>query len=356
MKNHNAEICKKIAAGLLTAAVIVTGIFAVPARADAEGLAEDKIVYDNNYLMSDYWTQADKKAPVKEGYVFGGWYKDGDGADAITEAEAAEYNGTAYAKFVPAYVLSVKAQNESGVEENDNKAASIRLMSSVDGRNYQQVGITLLLNNKIDMNPEAATKVFDGIVVTEAENKKTVYANQIFGKVSRYVSVWRLNNILDTNDSKIIYVRPYWITPDGTKVEGLAKYVHVEDGYKNLVSVPVNLMTDKAVAAGALQVTCDDNRFEFYAAEKGVETGKLLTEMEFNATDSGKTVKIVGNAVEVGTAVKADGIYANVRFQLKDGQEYKGGTGDFLKFTVTGEDFCDWDEQVVRMDVWDVQY
>ena len=357
MKDHSTKICKKLTVGLLTAAVIVAGMFAVPAKADAEGSTEesikDEIIYDSSYDMLKYWTADKKTAPVKTGYVFGGWYAD-EGTTPLTEETAAGFKGTSYAKFVPAYVLSVKAQNEKGVGKDDGTVANMRLMSSVDGKNYQNVGITVLLNNKKDVSPdEPATKVYNGIMVTGETEPRM--ANQIFGTQSKYMSVWRLNNIADANDSKIIYVRPYWTTPDGTKVEGLAKYVHVEDGYERLVSVPVNLMTDPLtsgqIAAGALQVTCTDDRFEVY----GVETGRVLEEMDYNSTDR-KAVKIVGNAAKVNTLAQADDIYANIRFKLKDGAEYEGGKGKFLKFTVTGENFCNWNEEDVAIDAWDVQY
>lgn len=348
MGNRSIKICKKITVGLLAVSVAVTGMIAVPRTVCAEEPIEDKVIYDSSYKMSKFWSAEEKTAPIKEGYVFGGWYKDGEGTTPLTEAPADDSMET-YAKFVPAYVLSVKAQTESGVVENDGKAASIRIISSVDGNAYKNVGIEIRLNNIIEMQAPEATKVYDGIMVEgEAEARQ---AKDIFGTVSCYLSVWRLNNILDKNDSKLIYVRPYWTTVDGTKVEGLAKYIHVEDSYKKLVSVPVNLMTGEAVAAGALKVTCNDDRFEFY----DVETGRLFTEMDHNAVDT-KNVKIVGNAAEVNQQKNADGLYANIRFKLKDGADFEGGKGEFLKFTVTGESFCDWDEKTISINAWDIQY
>lgn len=346
MGNHSMKICKKITAGLLAVSVAVTGMIAIPRTVCAEEPIKDEVIYDS-LKMSDYWKTEEKTAPIKEGYVFGGWYKE-EGNTPLKEAPADSSIKT-YAKFVPAYVLSVKAQIESGVAENDGKETSIRIMSSVDGNAYKNVGVEILLNNIIDMNAPVATKVYDGIMVDgETEPRQ---AKDIFGTVSRYLSVWRLDKILDKNDSKLIYVRPYWTTVDGTKVEGLAKYIHVEDSYKNLVSVPVNLMTGEAVAAGALKVTCNDERFEFYDVEKGC----LFTEMEHKAVDV-KNVKIVGNVAKVNQLANADGLYANIRFKLKDGADFENGKGKFLKFTVTGEDFCDWKEETISINAWDIQY
>lgn len=354
MRGHSMSVCKKITAGLLTATVIAAGIFVAPSKVNAETAEEDKVIYDNTYKMSEYWSSEEKKAPIKTGYVFGGWYAD-EGNTPLTEATAASYTGTAYAKFVPAYVLSVKAQNEIGVAENDGVTASIRILSSVDSKQYKNVGIKLLLNNKNDKSPEPSTQVYSGLGVTVEDKTEVRTAKQIFGEASAFVSGWRIYNISDKNDSKIIYVRPYWTTMDGTKVEGLAKYVHVEDGYKKLVSVPVNILSKETAAAGALQVTCTDDRFEFYDVEERFETGKIFAEMEYNAVDS-KNIKLVGNAAAVNETAVIDGLYANIRFKLKDGAVYESGTGDFAKFTVTGVDFCDWNESDVAINAWDIRY
>lgn len=348
MGNHNMKICKKITAGLLAVSVAVAGMIVVPRTVCAEEPIEDKVIYEGSFKMSDYWKTEEKTAPIKEGYVFGGWYADEGGTAPLKEAPADTGTKT-YAKFVPAYVLSVKAQIESGVTAGDNAKASIRIISSVDGNGYKNVGVEILLNNKINMNAPEATKVYDGIMVEDETEPRQ--AKDIFGTVSRYLSVWRLNGIEDQNDSKIIYVRPYWTTIDGTRVNGLAKYIHVEDSYNKLVSVPVNLMTGEAVAAGALKVTCNDEKFEFYDVEKG----RLFTEMEHKAVDA-KNVKIVGNVAKVNQLANADGLYANIRFKLKDGADFENGKGKFLKFTVTGEDFCDWKEETISINAWDIQY
>lgn len=355
MRGHSMSVCKKITAGLLTAVVIAAGIFTAPTRVKAEEAQEAKVIYDNTtYKMKDYWSDTEKKAPIKAGYVFGGWYAD-EGKTPLTEKTAASYLETAYAKFVPAYVLSVKAQNEVGVAEGDGKKAAIRIVSSVDSKQYKNIGITLLLNNKNDKSPDPTTQVYSGLEATKDGVTKVCTAKQLFGEASEFVSGWRIYNIADQNDSKIIYVRPYWTTLDGTKVEGLAKYVHVEDGYKKLVSVPINILSKETAAAGVLQVICTDDRFEFYDVEGRFEAGKLFEDMEYNAVDS-KNVKLVGNVATVDEAATVDGLYANIRFQLKNGANYESGTGDFTTFTVTGEDFCDWNEKDVVIDAWDVRY
>lgn len=362
MKNQSVRNYRKIAAGLLAAALIATGVYAMPTKAGTTKATDaTEITYvacDENFKMSDYWSATEKKAPVKDGYVFGGWYKgasDPDGAEdgkkALTETEAATFNGTVYAKFVPAYVLSVKAQNGYGTT-GDTAKTNTRVISSVDATDYQTVGMQVQLGNS-GVQEVSATKVYSGIIVKkDANTEETFKADAVFGEASKYLMVWKITNIAKANFAKSICVRPYWVTPDGTKVYGLAKYVHVEDGYSNYISVPVNLMTGQKIAAGMLQVTCTDDRVEL--PETGaVENGKLFAEMEYNRVND-KTVKIVANGTTVGTNEVADGIYANIRFKLKDGKEWTSSNP--LIFTISGESFCNWAEQTVTIDAWDYRY
>ena len=334
---------KNIVIGLMAIAVIVAGILMLPktAKAEADVVTVGEIVYDNSYTMSSYWTEDAKTAPTKAGYVFGGWYsKTGDTTfEALTSSST-----TAYAKFVPDYVLSVRAQNEDGTKANNGKT-SIRVLSSVDSEKYQSVGFDIWLANKKQLTmkdsegnsvaPLATTRAYSNIMVGE----DTVSATSTFGSAAKYFVVWRLDNILDVNDSKIIYVRPYWITLDGTKVEGLAKYVHVEDGYLNYISVPVNLMGGKDVAAGVVKMTYDTTKLKFI----GFEEGWVLPVMLDNHETAG-TIGMVGNTEEVNVNTSADGIYANIRFEVID------NTVDVNKLTFTlseDADFTNWSEEDV---------
>lgn len=365
-KNMNSV--KKIVAGVLAIAMLVAGITVRPKTADAAGEYKDEIVYeDRTSEFSLSWKAG--KTPEKAGYVFGGWYeKTGEGSyksiDSITAASKADDTSITEgicAKFVPAYVMSVKAQIDADTTgADDGIGACLRVMSSVDSLDYQTVGFTILLNNSIDVstvyndgNALEATKVYDGLVVTEGDTEKTLYAKDIFGTQSEYLSVWRLNDIVDANDAKIIYVRPYWVTCDGTRVEGLAKYIHVEDSYNNYISVPVNLYQNKDVAAGVLQMSYNSEYFTVH----DVEYGKVFEEMEYNSGLDG-ALMFVGNKSEI-ESVTANGLYVNVRFALTETGKanYQGvGTGKFLSFEVGSEEFSNWDEETVTIDSWDVQY
>lgn len=353
------RLTKKLTAGLLAVMLTVSGVSVMAGTVKAEQpIVKETGVRYEEFSVSNYWTTGEKKAPTKDGYVFGGWYTK-ESNDVMTALKESEMSGTerAWAKFVPAEVLSVKAQIDEKTSKNGanrTEYASIRLISGVDSTDYQKVGFKVLLNNTNELNNSdgsklETTKVYSGLKTT-AESATIVYPNTVFGKAATKFSVWRLDEIVKENDTKIINVTPYWITLDGTKVEGLSKYVHIEDGYKGYVSVPVNLRSAEQIAAGKVTVSYPEG---LTLAEDKTEMNDVFKKnnMAIYNDTAKRTITIVGNAENVNTNVAANGILANLRFT-------KGDTTSegFLKFNATNEDFCNWDEATVSIDVWDIQY
>lgn len=356
MKKEGMKLVKKLTAGLLAAGMLVTGCMYTSKPVTA-AVAEDEVIYESVDNIGAYWKTSEKKAPVKAGYVFGGWYKKVDtsyvalrSSDLNTDEDVdCDYTGEAYAKFVPAQVLSVKAQNSENMSTEDgagaisgDNAGHIRVLSSLDSLDYQKVGFEIRLANTGADKGGETTKVYSGIQV----GSSNVQANAVFGGVSQYLSVWQLDKIdTPSNCNKIIYVRPYWVTLDGTTVKGLAKYVHIEDCYKNYVSVPVNILNEDAVAqmaAGAVNMTYSNDGFKFVE----VEAGRILPEMESN--QSGTTIKMVGNAA-YNEYNAGETLYANVRFE-------KPASGS-ATFENTMVQFCDWNEELVTVtEKWDIKY
>lgn len=358
MNKRISNAMKKLTVSVLAVIMVVSGIVIMPETVEAETGTDDTVVYeDRTSDFQAYWkADGSGTAPSKAGYVFGGWYTgnetDGYTALNVTTATAklAEENLTdgVIAKFVPSYVLSVKAQINEGVTKGDGKVASIRIISSVDSKSYQKVGFEVLLNNAIPLyqdennTPLETTRVYGGGLQVGSDATDVRTPRDLFGPASNYISVWRLDDIIDDNDTKIIYVRPYWITKDGTKVEGLAKYVHIEDGYNGYISIPINLYTAELVAAGQLEMSYASDKIEIAKDANGnmlVEYGKMFDEMAFNGDTAG-SIKFVGNTSKA-TEVAADDIYVNVRFKKTSESTYQGaGKGEFLTFTVNGEEFC----------------
>lgn len=354
-------LVKKITAGVLAVGMVVGGIMIVPEQADA-AIVADKVIYEEGYDITKLWDATNPQAPVKAGYVFGGWYS-AKAEDAYLTKEAAATATTAYAKFVPAQVLSVKAQNMEGTGTDASITSThVRIISSLDSKNYAKVGFDIYLANSVQLykgdvegEPLETDKIYDGLLVGK---EKKEHASEIFGGVSRYVSVWQLENIDNDHWGKIIYVRPYWITKDGTKVQGLAEYVHIEDEYKGYVSVPVNLLNKEVaaqVAAGKINMTYSNAEDKEVALKfKKVEAGRMLPEM--NATANGNVIQMVGNAINVDDYNSNETLYANIRFEKPQGTE----TADVdVDFEMTIGQFCNWKEEDVDMDEtekWDVKY
>lgn len=354
---NRKDLFKKLIAGVAVIAMVASCVVAMPETADAAD--SDKVIYENISNISTY-RSGSYTAPTKPGYFFGGWY-DAENGTALTEDEANKAS-SAYAKFVPSYVLSAKVQNKANTTSGDG-ATSIRMVSAVDSWDYQKVGFKVLLNNdetKQVLNEDGSaletTKGYTGLLVSGKTDPVT--ADQLFGAAAEYLMVWRLDDIADSNDAKIINITPYWITADGTKVEGLTKYAHVEDGYKGLVNVPINLCDDAVqMAAGLLEMTYDSDNLELYGVEYG-----LFDSDKMAYSDKGGSIKFVGNVEVADGDIAANGIYVNVRFSVKETvaegvTKWQGtGVGDFLTFDVTGEQFCDWDEELVDVDAWNIQY
>ena len=218
---------KKILLGLVSLVVLLSCVeFGV--RADDTS----KIVYDpvenvattyrgdtNNYSYPD----------EKEGFVFAGWYKESESGNSayvpMTETEANSAT-KAYAKYVPVEVLSVKAQvNEAALKDeitNANRAA-IRLLTTVDSRDYEKVGFSVHRADKDYTYNLESTGVFRyvrAIGTTDSAYDETFTPETAFCADSHYFeSVTFANMPNDAVDIELT-ATPYWVTQDGTKVEG----------------------------------------------------------------------------------------------------------------------------------------
>ena len=187
---------------------------------------ETGIRYLENTTIADCRKNGIYTAPTAiSGYVFGGWYNDDKGQDPMTEEEANQAT-TAFAKWVPDYVLSIKAQvNQNALDDNfegDNRAA-IRLLTSVDSQKYQAVGFDVVrgdyptytyhLNSK---NIFTQVRVIDG-KDGEYEDKKP---EDVFGSESHFFEAVTFINMPVGAVNTELKATPYWVTPDGTRVEG----------------------------------------------------------------------------------------------------------------------------------------
>lgn len=353
---------------MLVASMIV-GVATWITANDAEAADVQTVADFVSMNTADYWSDAEgaekriaPEHPTKVGYLFGGWYESATDTTAYT-AEEMKSVTTAYAKFVPAQVLSVKSQVTDGTTV-ESSSTSIRVVSAVDSNQYSQVGFDIKATKDDGTTKtwgKPATKVYTKF--NSAEGAKT--AEQIFGEPAEYFFAYQINKVPnnDANGAKqkdfdtSFLATPYWVTMDGTKVEGLAKYVHVEDSYLNLISIPVYLKSsDVEAAAGILSLTYNSNSMTY----KDCKNGTLFE--EGMAADQGNgVVKCVAN-VEKLEDKPANGMFINLRFQLKDAavkaEETLGYTFDV---TAAASDFCDIKEVLISeksqtIKAWDIYY
>ena len=350
MRREVLGYVKKATAGLMAAALVLAGTVVSTVSVDAANTTGVVYKQVDNATFKTYWKADLKKAPAysdivanaTEDYLFGGWYSEATDGHALTAEEAAAAKGTVYAKFVPATLMSVKVQNASGVTASSD-SANVRLVSAVDSLDYEKVGFVFYSNDTPSKGDKVnTTKVYQDLKAGES----TLLPEAVFGTAAKYFTAWRLTGIIKANFSKVVYVRPYWITKDGTEVEGLPKYAHVEDGIERYVNVPIYL-SDVSTAAGVLSVTKPAGVGDVV----GIEKGHVFGEMDHAV--NGDTVKVVGNVSDITRNANGNDIYVNIRYKAGT---YSGVGSGLIGFTVGSEDFCDKDETRVTVDVWDVQY
>ena len=340
---------KKLMAGCMAFTIIAAGVVIVPETVTA---AAKEVCYatEAEYDISKYWTEDDatKKVPMKEGYIFGGWYKEDKTPwkeSELTNSNIKEI--AAIAKFVPSEVLSIKTQAALG-----DDASSLRLLSSVDCLEYQEVGFEYKLGGKALAKTENITQVYNGIKRNKtASENDLIYAPDTFGtNASQYFIAVDVKDIASQNYTKIVYARPYWVTMDGTTVMGLARNNRIEDKQNDnqYISVGINMLTDGIspadIAAGKIQVKYNTTDYDVHTVDttKDAAGGKyLLSEMDCRINETEGTITFVGNAGTAYEELMADGLFANVRFKKVTSTE-----GTTLDFAVNSEEtyFCNWEE------------
>ncbi|WP_427739137.1 InlB B-repeat-containing protein [Bariatricus sp. SGI.154] len=184
----------------------------------SDGTKEDLSIEE--YCFPDY---------VKEGYLYGGFYKDAELTQPYTEEEldepgifTPEAGTTIYLKEVSEDYLGIKSVYTTTNRNNmtgTGELYSVFLYTAVDNKNYQEVGFVL----DGDFDHLAGSKtVYSGCKITEFGTNKTV-ANyglkDIFKTLNQgYLGVHEIKTL---QDGDTLEVCPYWITPDGVMVHGL---------------------------------------------------------------------------------------------------------------------------------------
>ncbi len=188
-----------------------------------------------------------KTAPAyEEGYVFAGWYEDEECSISYVQKEGETLEGY-YAKFVPESVLSVKAQNETKLLDtvlSDDATGQIRFVTSVDSLNYKEVGLHIegQIGNTTLNKDYSIKKVYTYLYATGTTDKEAEpkTAATVFGtSASEYFAAQAFRIRFDQFSDNFT-VTPYWVTPDGVRVNGVKRTRSMIDNLEDSSYAEVN--------------------------------------------------------------------------------------------------------------------
>lgn len=375
---------KQFIAGLLSLALVIVGCVTIPTDAKAAGTsaveyqkveaATFKTCIDSHTAPACDMTQL---TPDASGYLFGGWFKyvdDSTWGEVIKTSSDIGSDAYVYAKFVPARLAGISCQ--VGVDAEEKQITTLRAVSVVDSTDYKAVGFNVYGRQTIsdktydwpmyEYNTDStaqSTKVYSKLQTYKYNDGKTEVIKDnvkqpedIFGQDAEgfKFTVMNLSQIEESYWGITIVIRPYWITMDGTYVEGTAEFNRVNDSPNitstdNIVNISVNLRDVSEIAAGIMSITYPE-QFTFVEAE----CGRVFGEMEFNPDITNRVVKCVGNVTELANVEKPEDVYVNLRFKVNG--TVAVGQSEFAA-TIPENGFCNIDESTnVKVSAWNVVY
>lgn len=362
MKRKNM---KRIFSGML-AFVIAIGGFALITKQTQAAEAE-VIKYEVWTSFEDFQTKINSHtAPVEEGYLFGGWYKYNESTGkgtVIEQVTDVTETDTIAAKFIRIDMSGIACQ--LNLDENDG-TRDMRIVSLVDSTNYSAVGFNVYgRKNNEPLSEEwkmyqygssstaEYTKVYAGLNVYENKTTyETKYPADVFGTDATgfKFTTMCLTGVPDTDYDTIVAIKPYWITKDGTYVEGLGEFNRINDYKDGIVNVSVNLKQAANIAGGMLEIAYMDG-FEYV----GADYGRVFEEMEIIKHADG-SIRCVGNVSDVTkNAANPNEVYVNLRFTKTDKNNLKAGEALFT-VTVPEKGFCDIEEVLADVYAPSVKY
>ena len=322
MRNNNKfKFFGKTIVVMLAIVMAVSAAWIFDSKSNVAYAAEDSYYITESQeglTVTDNMVAPKPATAGKENYIFAGYYAEATCENPITESTDA----TVYKKFVPADIMSVKAQVTAGTTEDAAKT-DMRLVTTVDGLNYKEVGFDVYFNGSKTAVNAKTTTVYKRIIAADSGNAFG-YSPEAFSTDAEYFTTVNLVNIANKNFDKTFFIKPYWKTMDGTKVYGMSRMARVSDSYNGIVTVPVRLYTDATVNAGTFSVAYDANILSYI----GYDNGDIFASVA--ATDDANGTVTVTTPSEV---TGADSMVANLRFRVKEGQTMPSNS----TFAVTGD-------------------
>lgn len=236
---------KRLLSTILCLTLLLGAVGPVAALETEAATTAKETVYEEKIDVSSYRGE-NLAAPIKDGYVFAGWYKKNvsseTGYSPMSKSEADEAT-SAYAKFVDKNVLSFGYQLTAGTTIQSEKT-NWRLLTSVDSLLYKSVGFEVNIGGKIsNFISTRVYKTINGYEYKDAYNYPTNYTpKQTFTTVSEYFMAFTLSGVPSYAYAGDMVVTPMWTTLDGTKVFGISETVNIESSLCDLAD---NLQTSK---------------------------------------------------------------------------------------------------------------
>lgn len=172
-----------------------------------------------NYMdITPYRSESGYTAPVKDGFVFAGWFVD---AALTVPLSADATTGYAYAGFVDAEVLTVKCQITHGTTAESGQT-DLRLLTGISTLHLQ--GVTFHLSW------EDTQLVGSGLYEQVQAGGAADTASDVFGQDAAYIMTCTVTNVPRERFDDILTITPGWYTLDGTFVTGTTRTVCISDG------------------------------------------------------------------------------------------------------------------------------
>jgi hypothetical protein len=178
---------------------------------------------DDGVDVSAYRSGSVYTAPVKDGYVFAGWFTDPELSQPLGKNVK---TGSAYPKFVDADVLTVKYQITSGTTANSSKT-DLRLLTGIDSLNYSNVVFEVTVEDQ--SSQLACTAVYEK-VIAGGMGKQSAAA--VFGGDAKYFATYTLKDIPQKMFGTGITITPRWQTLDGTVVWGPTRTLRISNSFR----------------------------------------------------------------------------------------------------------------------------
>ena len=278
---------KRILVMSLAICFVLATVLSVSAATTTDSNAKTITKLDNGAVMQQYTAIAKYRVntPSEPGtpkgysdYKFAGWYADENGVNPLDKT-GADNAKSAYAKFVPKEILSVRVQITAGTTYK-SETTNMRFTTSVDTLNYEYVGFECVLNGvkKTAQTDTVYRELFAAFLEEDdAEKKIDTLKPAAFSTMSKYFMACVMKNIPNADFGDMIEVKPYWVTVDGTKVYGETNYKTVNMGYMensavvtasevfNFSNIGEHATLEKGLSSYSMQGGCTDGTYYYQA-------------------------------------------------------------------------------------------